>query len=257
MPHIAENKPQFSGRKESTTDRIGIPATFTFNYTAVFNADESGVTKRPTHVVVITGITQREGICNQIGILKLDIAQPPLPEVPGCFCPHHSKAIMAPSAENHSRSHSLLLFQKLLNLRDSASPLNLVLDSLEQSAAPVLREFVSRAKVCDNAFTSIYRNDPQFRITAYSLLILFYKADLLQITSVNIKLQVAKAKVILLSFTTLKRPRDVDVVIKARGKNMNALRAEIISHYPKIDPAAAKNASSSQSECTSRPTSWL
>ncbi|WYZ38738.1 hypothetical protein EsH8_III_000652 [Colletotrichum jinshuiense] len=110
---------------------------------------------------------------------------------------------MAPSAENHSRSHSLLLFQKLLNLRDSTSPLNLVLDSLEQSAAPVLREFVSRAKV-------------------------------------------AKAKVILLSFTTLKRPRDVDVVIKARGKNMKALRAEIISHYPKIDTAAAKNASSSQ-----------
>ncbi|GKT58688.1 elongator complex protein 5 [Colletotrichum tofieldiae] len=108
---------------------------------------------------------------------------------------------MAPSAENHSRSHSLLLFQKLLNLRDSASPLTLVLDSLEQSAAPVLREFVSRAKV-------------------------------------------AKAKVILLSFATLKRPRDVDVVVRARGKNLKALRGEILSHYPKIDPAAAKGASS-------------
>ncbi|KAK2002081.1 histone acetylation protein 2 [Colletotrichum falcatum] len=104
---------------------------------------------------------------------------------------------MAPLAENHSRSHSLLLFQKLLNLRDGASPLTLVLDSLEQGAAPVLREFVSRAKV-------------------------------------------AKAKVILLSFATLKRPRDVDVVVRARGKNPKALRAEILSHYPKIDPAASK-----------------
>ncbi|KAF9881134.1 killer toxin sensitivity protein [Colletotrichum karsti] len=110
---------------------------------------------------------------------------------------------MAPSAENHSRSHSLLLFQKLLNLRDSASPLTLVLDSLEQSAAPVVREFVSRAKV-------------------------------------------AKAKVILLSFATLKRPRDVDVVIKARGKTLKALRAEILSHYPKPDASAAKGAPPSQ-----------
>ncbi|KAK2048863.1 histone acetylation protein 2 [Colletotrichum somersetense] len=72
--------------------------------------------------------------------------------------------------------------------------------SLEQGAAPVLREFVSRAKV-------------------------------------------AKAKIILLSFATLKRPRDVDVVVRARGKNPKALRAEILSHYPKVDPAAAKSAS--------------
>ncbi|OLN84963.1 Elongator complex protein 5 [Colletotrichum chlorophyti] len=110
---------------------------------------------------------------------------------------------MAPSAENHSRSHSLLLFQKLLNLRDSASPLTLVLDSLEQSAAPVLREFIYRAKV-------------------------------------------AKAKVILLSFATLKRPQDVDVVIRARAKNLKALRSEILSHYPKPDAAVARGAPPSQ-----------
>lgn len=54
---------------------------------------------------------------------------------------------MAPSAQSHSRSHSLLLVQKLLNLRDSASPLTLVLDTIEQSASPLLREFMSRAKV--------------------------------------------------------------------------------------------------------------
>ncbi|KAH8888856.1 hypothetical protein GQ53DRAFT_748768 [Thozetella sp. PMI_491] len=54
---------------------------------------------------------------------------------------------MAPSAQAHNRSHSLLLLQKLLNLRDSASPLTLILDSLEQSAQPLLREFIDRAKI--------------------------------------------------------------------------------------------------------------
>lgn len=55
---------------------------------------------------------------------------------------------MAPISTVHTRSHSLLLLQKLLNLRDGASPLTLVLDSLEQPAQPVLSEFTTRAKVC-------------------------------------------------------------------------------------------------------------
>lgn len=54
---------------------------------------------------------------------------------------------MAPSAQAHQRSHSMLLLQKLLNLRDSASPLTLIIDSLEQTARPVLDEFITRAKV--------------------------------------------------------------------------------------------------------------
>lgn len=54
---------------------------------------------------------------------------------------------MAPLSSAHTRSHSILLLQKLLNLRDSASPLTLVIDSLEQTAQPILGEFISRAKV--------------------------------------------------------------------------------------------------------------
>jgi elongator complex protein 5 len=54
---------------------------------------------------------------------------------------------MAPSAQAHKRAHSLLLFEKLLNLRDSASPLTLVLDTLEQSAQPLMQEFARRARV--------------------------------------------------------------------------------------------------------------
>ncbi|KAK0651931.1 Elongator complex protein 5 [Cercophora newfieldiana] len=54
---------------------------------------------------------------------------------------------MAPSAQAHHRSHSLLLLQKLLNLRDSASPLTLICDTIEQSAGPLVREVISRAKI--------------------------------------------------------------------------------------------------------------
>jgi elongator complex protein 5 len=55
---------------------------------------------------------------------------------------------MAPSPLQQRRTHNTLLFQKLLNLRDGASPFTLVLDTLEQSGGPVVREFAKRAKVC-------------------------------------------------------------------------------------------------------------
>ena len=45
------------------------------------------------------------------------------------------------------RTHNLLLFQKLLNLRDGASPFTLLLDTIDQSAKPVVKEFMTRAKV--------------------------------------------------------------------------------------------------------------
>lgn len=56
-------------------------------------------------------------------------------------------AIMAPSALVQRRTHNLLLFQKLLNLRDGASPFTLLLDTVDQSAKPVVEEFMTRAKV--------------------------------------------------------------------------------------------------------------
>jgi elongator complex protein 5 len=55
---------------------------------------------------------------------------------------------MAGTNTTHNRSHSLLLLQKLLNLRDSASPLTVILDNLEQPAQPVVDEFIARAKAC-------------------------------------------------------------------------------------------------------------
>ncbi|ROW02802.1 hypothetical protein VSDG_01805 [Cytospora chrysosperma] len=100
---------------------------------------------------------------------------------------------MAPSAQAHKRSHSLLLFQKLLNLRDSASPLTLVLDTLEQSASPLIDEFITRAKI-------------------------------------------SHTKKVFISFATIKRPSNADVFVRARGKSLERLRAEVASHCP--PPAA-------------------
>ena len=54
---------------------------------------------------------------------------------------------MAPSNLQHRRTHNLLLISKLLSQRDAASPFTLLLDSLEQSAIPLVAEYVKRAKV--------------------------------------------------------------------------------------------------------------
>jgi len=54
---------------------------------------------------------------------------------------------MAPSPLQQRRTHNTLLFQKLLNLRDGASPFTLVLDTLEQTGTPLIREFARRATV--------------------------------------------------------------------------------------------------------------
>ncbi|KAK4177213.1 Elongator complex protein 5 [Triangularia setosa] len=94
---------------------------------------------------------------------------------------------MAPSAASHHRSHSLLLLQKLLNLRDKASPLTLILDTLEQPAQPVLNEFMARAKI-------------------------------------------SKAKIILISLSTLKKPPLADVFIRGRHKSLQQLASEILPH---------------------------
>lgn len=132
---------------------------------------------------------------------------------------------MAPSAQAHRRSHSLLLFQKLLNLRDSASPLTLVLDTLEQSASPIVQEFITRAKVC----------------SLYSERLFTLAATILTCT------QISHTKIIFISFYTIKRPSNADIFIKARGKSLQKLRSEIVSHYPPPAPPTAKDATASQS----------
>ncbi|EGO60575.1 hypothetical protein NEUTE1DRAFT_119733 [Neurospora tetrasperma FGSC 2508] len=113
---------------------------------------------------------------------------------------------MAPSAQTHHRSHSLLLFQKLLNLRDSASPLTLILDTLEQGARPLLQEFINRGKL-------------------------------------------ARSKILFVSFTTARKPRNVDIFIKARGRSVTALITEIASHCAPVNSQTPKDTATNSQKC--------
>lgn len=54
---------------------------------------------------------------------------------------------MAPNNLSHRRTHNLLLISKLLNQRDHASPFTLLLDTLEQTSKPLLREYLRRARL--------------------------------------------------------------------------------------------------------------
>ncbi|KAK1813352.1 hypothetical protein LTR12_012276 [Friedmanniomyces endolithicus] len=56
---------------------------------------------------------------------------------------------MPPTNLHHRRAHNLLLINKLLSQRDASSPFTLVLDSLEQSARPLISEYMRRAKLAD------------------------------------------------------------------------------------------------------------
>ncbi|PWW74835.1 hypothetical protein C7212DRAFT_43953, partial [Tuber magnatum] len=49
-----------------------------------------------------------------------------------------------PQSLHHRRTHNLLLIARLLSLRDGVSPFTLLLDSLSQSARPLLREYIRR-----------------------------------------------------------------------------------------------------------------
>lgn len=63
-----------------------------------------------------------------------------------------------------------------------------------------------------------------------------------------VALQVSKTRVIFVSFATLRRPRDVDVFVKGRGKSLGALRTEILSHCAKAEKPStpAKDRSATQ-----------
>ena len=52
--------------------------------------------------------------------------------------------------------------------------------------------------------------------------------------------QVSKSKVIFLSFSTAKRPQDADVFIKAAGRDLQAVRSELVAQYPTFDPTTMK-----------------
>ncbi|KAF3083049.1 hypothetical protein TWF102_000998 [Orbilia oligospora] len=98
---------------------------------------------------------------------------------------------MAPPQANaktvqYRRTHNLLLGTRLLSQRGTPSPFTLILDSLEQSSAPLVEEYISRAKLL-------------------------------------------RVNIIYISFTTLRPPKNVTKIIKARGKSLDSLQRELIT----------------------------
>ncbi|KAL1306394.1 hypothetical protein AAFC00_005101 [Neodothiora populina] len=57
---------------------------------------------------------------------------------------------MAPRSLQRRRTHNLLLISKLLSQKESASPFTLIIDSLEQSGQPLIREYIKRANTARN-----------------------------------------------------------------------------------------------------------
>ena len=116
---------------------------------------------------------------------------------------------MAPSSLQHRRTHNILLISKLLNQRDTASPFTLILDSLEQSSKPLIAEYLKRAQV---------RAGIRIRTLTYNS-----NQDL----SLRFYIQASKVQTILVSFETLRKPRDVDFFIAASDLPEESWRAEV------------------------------
>lgn len=89
--------------------------------------------------------------------------------------------------KDHRRTHNLLLISRLLNLRDPVSPFTLILDSLSQSAKPLIDEYISRSSSA----------------------------------------QAAKCAIVFVSFETFRPPAAVSTLITARRKPVAQLQAEV------------------------------
>lgn len=112
---------------------------------------------------------------------------------------------MPTSAQSHARSHALLLLQKLLNLRDGASPLTLVLDTLEQSGRPVIREFMVRAKAC---FFFLLSSLLLVTISSSSFFICFilFLCKIISCSSSTTRGLTSKSQVLFVFYVTIMRP---------------------------------------------------
>ena len=93
------------------------------------------------------------------------------------FLSRRSSSVVSMPTGNlsHRKTHNLLLITRLFSLRENTSPFTLILDSLEQSAKLVQKEFVQRARVRiinipesnhQNTFTKSYHRRPS-KVTSY------------------------------------------------------------------------------------------
>jgi elongator complex protein 5 len=131
---------------------------------------------------------------------------------------------MAPTTIQHRRTHNLLLISKLLSQRENVSPFTLIVDNLEQSGKPVLREYIRRATV------SLYQTSLSFNL------------------GTDIFLQAAKTEVIFVSFETLRKPKDVGVFVKAWETGVQQAQKEVGALIAKATQTQQRKSSSSHIE---------
>ncbi|KAI9657966.1 MAG: hypothetical protein M1821_002623 [Bathelium mastoideum] len=96
------------------------------------------------------------------------------------------RIVRSMSGLERRRTHNLLLISKLLNQRENVSPFMLLIDSLEQSAVPLLQEYITRAKS-------------------------------------------TKAKVLYVSFDSLKGPPGIDAIVSAAHYEQSELQKALQS----------------------------
>ncbi|KAI9710396.1 MAG: hypothetical protein M1828_002184 [Chrysothrix sp. TS-e1954] len=114
--------------------------------------------------------------------------------------------------ESHSRTQALLLIQKLLDCRDNSSPLILILDSIAQTARPLLQEYVQRAKVRRSDGTTPDEEGLHL-----------IRTD----NTEEAKHQAHRTKVVFVAFETLRPPAGVDEVIRAHESTPATLQQQI------------------------------
>lgn len=131
---------------------------------------------------------------------------------------------MAPVNLSHRRTHNLLLISKLLGLRDTASPLTLVQDSLEQPATPLIKEYIRRAKV-----SRLVSGHPLVTSSPVTGKWGWYMTSLTTA-------QLSKVHVTLIAFETLKQPDGVDAFVSAHRKSPADITKEVAAAY---QPAAS------------------
>lgn len=106
---------------------------------------------------------------------------------------------MPPTQLQHRRTHNLLLIKKLLDCRDNASPFTLVVDSLKQSARPLLRDITQRATVSMSCQTYHTLTTPQK----------------------------SRTRTVYISWDTLNKPAGVEVFLSAGSWDLSRLEKEL------------------------------
>lgn len=86
---------------------------------------------------------------SQVSVIVVTVYLPSGPRLTRAYVAHDIRHDL-----REWQQHSLLLISKLLSQRENVSPFTLLVDNLEQSGKPVLKEYIRRATVSLRMFLS-------------------------------------------------------------------------------------------------------